>query len=248
MKLATRMFATALWIFILFAPAIVPSQAKEDVCKADAEKFCKGIEPGEGRILKCLNQHEAELSPACRETVSAWIQKLSERGEPVQPACKKDAARFCQGVTPGQGRIARCLKEHEAELSPECKEAVSAVVQKDKESTQAVEAACRRFVDQFCKDVQPGHGRTAVCLKAHASELSPECREAVSAEIKKVKSTTETIRSSCKEDAARLCQDVPPGHGRVATCLMERMPELSPECRMAFVNKTGNETQLEGDE
>lgn len=138
MKLATRMFTAALWISILFSLAIVPSQAKEDVCKADAEKFCKGVEPGEGRILKCLNQHEAELSPACRETVSAWIQKLSERGEPVQPACKKDAAR--------------------------------------------------------------------------------------------------------------LCQDVPPGHGRVATCLMERMPELSPECRMAFVNKTGNETQLKGDE
>jgi hypothetical protein len=34
-------------------------------CKADTEKFCKGIRPAEGRILSCLKGRESDLSPAC---------------------------------------------------------------------------------------------------------------------------------------------------------------------------------------
>jgi hypothetical protein len=34
-------------------------------CKADAEKFCKGIKPAEGRVLTCLKGRESDLSPAC---------------------------------------------------------------------------------------------------------------------------------------------------------------------------------------
>lgn len=36
-------------------------------CKADAEKFCKGIRPREGRILSCLKGRESDLSPACAD-------------------------------------------------------------------------------------------------------------------------------------------------------------------------------------
>jgi hypothetical protein len=39
-------------------------QVKEE-CKADAQKFCKGIRPGQGRILACLKSHQSELAPAC---------------------------------------------------------------------------------------------------------------------------------------------------------------------------------------
>lgn len=34
-------------------------------CKADTDKFCKGIRPREGRILSCLKGRESDLSPAC---------------------------------------------------------------------------------------------------------------------------------------------------------------------------------------
>jgi len=34
-------------------------------CKADTDKFCKGIRPGEGRILSCLKGRQSDLSPAC---------------------------------------------------------------------------------------------------------------------------------------------------------------------------------------
>jgi hypothetical protein len=37
--------------------------------------------------------------------------------------------------------------------------------------------ACRADVQKLCKEVQPGGGRIAACMKQHEQELSPGCRE-----------------------------------------------------------------------
>lgn len=42
----------------------------------------------------------------------------------VMRACKPDIAQYCSAVAPGGGRIKECMKAHQAELSPSCKEAV----------------------------------------------------------------------------------------------------------------------------
>ncbi len=88
-------------------------------------------------------------------------------------ACAEDIAKFCKDLQPGGGRIAKCLKDHEKELSATCKEEVAEVQKRWNESAQA----CHDDVLKFCKDVQPGGGRIAKCLKEHQSELSPECQE-----------------------------------------------------------------------
>lgn len=41
--------------------------------------------------------------------------------------------------------------------------------------------ACRADVEKFCKDVQPGGGRVAQCMKQHESELSDACKSAAAA-------------------------------------------------------------------
>lgn len=38
----------------------------EGPCKADREKFCKDVKPGEGRIIECMKGKIAELSPDCK--------------------------------------------------------------------------------------------------------------------------------------------------------------------------------------
>jgi hypothetical protein len=83
-----------------------------EACKPDAEKLCKGVQPGQGRIVRCLAEHKDQLSAGCREKVA--------RAESRHP-CMKDVETLCKGVQPGEGRVAQCLKQHEAELSAECK-------------------------------------------------------------------------------------------------------------------------------
>ncbi len=87
-------------------------------CAADIAKFCKDVQPGEGRIVKCLKEHENELSTACRERQ----QEVKAKGKGMQQACRGDVEQFCKDVQPGGGRIIKCLKEHEAQLSAGCKE------------------------------------------------------------------------------------------------------------------------------
>ncbi|MGZ6395209.1 MAG: cysteine rich repeat-containing protein [Pseudobdellovibrionaceae bacterium] len=42
----------------------IPEPLKD--CEDVYNKYCKEIEPGGGRIIRCLNAHEAELNEACK--------------------------------------------------------------------------------------------------------------------------------------------------------------------------------------
>lgn len=86
-------------------------------CKDDAAKFCKDVQPGEGRIMQCMKEHENELSPACKERIA----EMKKGAQEVREACKEDVLKLCKGIEPGGGRIINCLREHENELSAGCK-------------------------------------------------------------------------------------------------------------------------------
>jgi Cysteine rich repeat len=97
------------------------------------------------------------------------------------PSCKADVAQFCPQVHPGGGRIAQCLKEHEAQLSEGCKERIKMVVARMKE----VKEACEDDVQQFCAGVKMGGGRVAHCLKQHEDKLSAECKTQITDMLEK---------------------------------------------------------------
>jgi hypothetical protein len=86
-------------------------------CRDDAARLCQGVQPGEGRVARCLKQHSNELSPACKNNIA----KMKEEIKKAREACKDDAKKLCGGIKPGGGKIAQCLKQHESELSPACK-------------------------------------------------------------------------------------------------------------------------------
>lgn len=37
-----------------------------DACRPDVEQYCAAVEPGEGRVHKCLREHFDEISNACK--------------------------------------------------------------------------------------------------------------------------------------------------------------------------------------
>jgi hypothetical protein len=86
------------------------------ICADEIEKYCKEIKPGGGRLLNCLKEHETELSVSCRRKISELQQIIKD----WEQACSGDIAQFCKEVQPGGGRIIKCLREHDKELSPSC--------------------------------------------------------------------------------------------------------------------------------
>ncbi len=90
-------------------------------CSDDAAKLCKGVKPGEGRIVNCLKEHKDQLSPACKEHIAKAKDEVKEAKE----ACHDEIQKLCKGIRPGGGRIVQCLRQHESELTPACKEHIS---------------------------------------------------------------------------------------------------------------------------
>ena len=85
-----------------------------------------GVRPGEGRILKCLQEHDRDLSAGCRDKFQSVLKRLEE----AKQACAPDIARFCADVVPGGGRLLRCLEPHAEELTPACQEKAAPILKK----------------------------------------------------------------------------------------------------------------------
>jgi Cysteine rich repeat len=162
---------------IAIAVSLLLAQAGHP-CAADAQRLCKDVEPGQGRVAVCLKQHESELSAACQKRAASFREQVEQLTE----ACKNDAQKFCAGVRPGGGRIVRCLQQHSDQLSNECKAQGDKMHEQRaerREAVQQVAEACKPDAEKFCAAVQPGGGRIAQCLKQHQSELSKACTDAV---------------------------------------------------------------------
>ncbi len=91
---------------------------QNNVCREDAQRLCKDVQPGGGRVVRCLAQHESELSGPCR----GRLERAKARSREFARACKADAEQLCKGVKPGKGRVARCLAQNKDKLSPACSE------------------------------------------------------------------------------------------------------------------------------
>jgi hypothetical protein len=95
--------------------------------------------------------------------------------EPIaRGACQADAQRLCAGVQPGHGRIATCLMDKQAELSPECAQELEQM----RARAKGFADACKADIQKYCKGMRTGGGRLAKCLKDNQSKLSPACQEA----------------------------------------------------------------------
>jgi hypothetical protein len=55
--------------------ALAQTAAEREACQADFEKYCPGIMPGGGRVVKCLSAHLDQLTPQCKSVVEANMPK-----------------------------------------------------------------------------------------------------------------------------------------------------------------------------
>jgi hypothetical protein len=122
-----KRIAVLILVFLgLSIMAIRIANAEDYPCKKDVTRFCKDIQPGEGRILRCLALHEKNLTPTCKKNLAQAKKAVEE----VQNACADDYAIFCSSVLPGQGKIPACLEKNEKILTRKCKAHLKELMQK----------------------------------------------------------------------------------------------------------------------
>ncbi|AVA26298.1 hypothetical protein ACXHXG_31035 [Rhizobium sp. LEGMi198b] len=95
--------------------------------------------------------------------------------------CGADIGKFCKGLNLGGGRIADCLAQNEAKISPSCKTSVASVVQSITQREQAQSAysqVCRGDIAMRCKGVK-GDGYILACLNKGQKRVSDKCNQAI---------------------------------------------------------------------
>jgi len=99
---------------------------RADPCRGDRNRYCANVEKGKGRHRKCLVEHKAELSEACREHIAAVEARPDKRapkgrrGDGLRKACSADLAERCPTAIGKRGKVMQCLRRNESDLSQPC--------------------------------------------------------------------------------------------------------------------------------
>ena len=176
-------------------------------CKDETVKFCSDAVAGAGRLAACLRSHEAELSEACHASV---LEGRARTGKEALPACPPSPPASATGaplpVATPQGATGNGTP------------------------MKRIHQACGADVERFCKDVPSGRGRVAICLNAHASELSAGCKP-FAQDVGARMNARVQMHADCAADIQKLCADMPAGPGRTGFCLSEHAAQLSAVCK-----------------
>jgi hypothetical protein len=73
------LFATA------FSTAVFAKEGGNDpfaACKADFERYCKSVHPGDGRIVKCMMENKSRVSSGCQAVLEKKQQHEQQANKP----------------------------------------------------------------------------------------------------------------------------------------------------------------------
>jgi hypothetical protein len=102
-------------------------ESVKKACHKELSTFCKGVKPGEGRVLACLYAFQDRVSGKCEYAIYDAAVQLERAAAALKFAaaeCKDDLLKYCGNVEVGNGRVKACLDKNEKSLSEKCKEAL----------------------------------------------------------------------------------------------------------------------------
>jgi hypothetical protein len=223
-------------------PTDAQRNAVRSACRSDFIAQCSGVTPGGMEALNCLQQHDASLSKACRDAISALggTKKKSTDAAPAQTPAVQAATAAAPAVSPKQ------------------------TAQPTEAQRDAIKSACRSDFMAQCSGVTPGGTQALACLQQHNAALSPSCQAAIgaiggsgssppAANTAKAAGGTGTmaampmasftpreelivLRRTCGPDFRALCRSVPLGGGRGVNCLRDNFQRLSPTCQRVLTS------------
>lgn len=150
---------------VLFYGAAYAAQspASNEVCKAEREKFCKDIKPGEGRILACLKEHKKDLSKECSQRV--------EKGGLTYGKAIKSGAREGKSKRADFAFYRKGFKDGFKSCSYGSGGKANKFSAKNERS-----GVCREDAAKLCANIKPGEGRVKKCLTENLAKLSEGCK------------------------------------------------------------------------
>lgn len=60
-------------------PGERPGAGLRGACRADIEKHCAGIKPGDGRLRHCVRENHAKFSGGCKTALREAMQKRRQQ-------------------------------------------------------------------------------------------------------------------------------------------------------------------------
>lgn len=219
-----------------------------DACFDDRQKLCANIQPGDARVLRCLQDSREQLTYECRATLFDQEVRLAEDIDfqfPLKKACAAEIPRFCKDVQHGGARVIQCLILHdeETEMSDECRTEVKrheTRAAKDYRLNYRLNKACDLEIDRLCADVcspfsgQACEGTVIQCLTQKADNITDQaCKKEIFIMEKIMANDVRAdavLQKACDGDIATYCSDVEAGKGRVHQCLRNNRDKLSKQC------------------
>ena len=98
----------------------------------------------------------------------------------VQVACASELNDFCGKVTPGEGRLAFCMRAHEDQLSRTCESALRRVALNVRRTLNQITETCWNEVRALCGDTDK-LGKLGQCVAQKKGSLSSSCETIVTA-------------------------------------------------------------------
>ncbi|KAF6266246.1 hypothetical protein COO60DRAFT_1470052 [Scenedesmus sp. NREL 46B-D3] len=226
-----------------------------EACRADVDKYCKDVEPGEGRVHTCLRHNTNFLSPACAAEESK-LQALEYRDIRLKPklakVCSEERAVYCKNVKPGKARVISCLMEAMAQpnFGAECRTELQQrqkAVKNDYRYDIGVMTGCRRDIDEYCAEEKTklrGNATVLRCLVENFEKTGDSCQNEMSRAVRFALwdyQTGQALTRECDADVDAFCPKgakARPGGmftiGAVGRCLSKALVQaksLAPKCR-----------------
>ena len=133
MKSMMRCLA-AIGLALLFAGSAFAQegvvQTVTEGCNKEINSYCKGVTPGEGRLLACLYAYGDRLSNRCEFALydaAVQLERAINALGYVANECRNDLNAYCSVVAPGEGRLLDCLDKNKKKVSKRCTQAIQDV-------------------------------------------------------------------------------------------------------------------------
>jgi hypothetical protein len=231
---------------------------------SDVAAHCSFIAPGNPELVLCLKANATDLSPACHAVVTGLAAAPPEAAPDVAPPAAVAAPAVAARPLPAAIAAPAEPPPPAAVAAPTPSGPPPPAAAPARRPTQqqigVIRAACRSDFISHCSGVQPGGPEALQCLERSKAEVSSRCRTALAAiapgapaataeppaaappsppaegfAIRPLRPREEfAILRLCIEEARGLCGGIPPGGGRIISCLARNASQLSPRCRAAM--------------